>query len=130
MDNKNEILDHPNLSQTSAEKLNRNPLRRSVLYLVSMFLGGVFFYSFEDYGQTLPRQERVIYIFIHSLKIMIWSISLSLVLEIFRLILRKWKEKKMREKEIRDPLWFEVLEGGMGIWVLFMIVFVLFWFFK
>jgi len=130
MDKRNEILDRPNLSQTSTDNLSRNPIRRSILYLVTMFLGGVFYYSFEDYGQTLPRQERVIYLFIHSLKLMILSISLSLVLEIFRLILRKWKEKKTGEKEIRDPIWFEVLEGGMGIWVLFIIAFTLLWFFK
>jgi len=130
MDEKNEILDHSNLSETSTKKLSRNPIRRGTLYLVTMFLGGVFYISFDDYGQTLPRQERVIYIFIHSLKMMIGSISLSLVLEFFRLILRKWKEKKTGEKEIRDPFWFEVLEGGMGIWVLVMFVLILFWFFK
>ena len=130
MDQKNENLDHPNLSHTSTERLSRKPLRRSTLYLVTMFLGGMFYYSFDDYGQTLPRVERATYILIHALKTMALSIALSLVLELFRLILRKWKEKKTGEKERRDPIWFEVLEGGMGIWILFMIAFAILWFLK
>ena len=108
------ILDDDYTEQEVVEKeLTQNIRARVVIYLAIMMIGGSVILGLKMY---MP------YLMAIALAIMLQAIFLSLVLETIRYFFRKRKERKTRIKKIRDPFWFEVLEGGFSIWLLIMIL--------
>ena len=89
--------------------LTQNIRTRVILYFVIMLAGGSILLGLRFFAP---------YLFVFSFLMSLLAILLSLVLEAIRYSFRKRRERKSGIKEIRDPFWFEVLEGGFSIWIL------------
>jgi len=123
-----EILDSDlNKSNLSGqEELTSKIYLRSVIYFNIMAIGGCAYY----WG--LPQYSHVsIYALLCGSIIFIFQgLVISLILEVFRFFRRKHKFKKRGIKLNVDPFWFQVVEGGFGIWILFMAVQIVFYLVK
>jgi len=89
---------------------------RSGLYLLIMILGGMVYhrYYYGNFGLSNSIYFAVV--------ITSFCIFISLILEIFRLYIRKIKPTK---NNIMDPVWFLILEGGFSVWLLlFLLIFI------
>ena len=71
-------------------------------------LGGIFLSIWWMLGQAFEQIFGLIFI--------------SLVLEIVRYFFHKRKEKKAGRTLLRDPFWFQIMEGAFAIWLLFSLV--------
>jgi len=106
------ILDDDYTEEEVVNKnLTRNIPTRVIIYLAIMMVGGSIVLGFKIF---MP------YLIVFAFAITVQAIILSLVLETIRYFFRKRKEEKTGVREIRDPFWFEVLEGGFSIWLLIM----------
>lgn len=100
---------------------------RSVIYFTIMVIGG-----FPYYWTMLDDPQSYSYpiLFIGTLIIIAMCCFLSFILELFRLLSRKRKARKTGKKIIQDPFWFQVLEGGFGIWIMFAVLYIVTLFLK
>jgi len=112
-----EILDEEftNQGKESSIKLSENRVRKTVLYFAIMLAGG-FAYQYYQLGGIFIS---VWWMLSQELSTIFWAMFISLVLEGFRYWIHRRKEKKAKKSIPRDPFWFQIIEGGFAIWILF-----------
>jgi hypothetical protein len=115
MDQEKEILDDDfnKPDEIGEGQLTSNINIRAVVYFIVMiFTGSAYCWH------TLPKQAEEKFFF-SAFVFILQCVFLSLILEIFRFYIRKRKFKKTGIKINYDPFWFQVIEGGFAIWILF-----------
>lgn len=109
-----EPLDEDLLPEDKNEHgLTSLPVRKASFYLLVMLLGQL---AIEYW---LTRQIGV-YSIPYVLTGVLYPLLISTGLEAFRWWRHRRKEQRRAELIPRDPFWFQVLEGGMAIWMLFL----------
>ncbi len=94
------------------EHLTPNISGRTVGYLGIMLLSGA-----VAYYLMYPMASLIVHV-LGALILIIIPTLISLVLESFRYLFRKRREKKSGQIERRNPFCCEVVEGGFSIWLL------------
>lgn len=118
MEENDQILDdefHPH-KEPGKEELTSNVNTRALIYLVIMIIPG-FLYHYIGLSNDQGNNLLIILLSV-SVVFPLQCIFLSFILEIFRYFMRKRKFRKTGIKVYYDPFWFQVLEGGFGIWIL------------
>ncbi len=93
-------------------KLTANLVLKSCLYLLLMSLGQLGF----EYWLTRTLSVYSIRPVLYDLLL---PIAVSFMLEACRWLLHYHRQQKTGITIPRDPYWFQVLEGGFAIWLLF-----------
>lgn len=113
-----EILDDEQLNNGKEiiDKRTKNLTKNTVTYLIITAIGSLAIFYFEFKDTLLPLnfssyKEMTIYRIIGCL-------LLSLILESFRFLRRKFKNKESNALTLIDPFWFQVIEGAFAIWIL------------
>lgn len=114
-----EILDDNSLD-TFNDKRTKNIKQRSWIYLLIMIIGGSIYIYFAILKMFIPYL-----LIITSFGYILTAIVISIILESFRHLMRKRKERKAVVKSKYDPFWYQVLEGGFAIWILLMGIIIL-----
>jgi len=99
--------------------LTSHMVLKSIAYVLIMFGVGVAYYA-STY--TVYKSINLNAIIISSIVFICSCLSLSLILEGFRFYWRANKARKEGVRKIFDPFWFQVLEGGFGIWIIVIVI--------
>ncbi|MBR9920016.1 MAG: hypothetical protein GYB31_04195 [Bacteroidetes bacterium] len=113
-----QIIDtDPDRDEALAEKSERQKalVKKSVVYFVVMGIAGSLLHTLQT-GINFP------YSFAGAIGFIGVCMFLSVLLELVRSFFRKRKEKKTEEVKAVDPFWFQVVEGGFALWILFAVL--------
>lgn len=96
------------------DKRTTYPVFRAIGYLALMLLGEVAFeYWFTRQLSSYSLRPILAGFF--------FPVLISTILELLRCLLRRFKQRKEGVWLNNDPLWFQIIEGAMAIWILFLL---------
>lgn len=111
----NQSLDEDLLPDPKDEPdLSKRRLRRAIIYLLIMLLGQVLI----EYWFTRSLSIYSIYFVFTGV---LYPLLVSAGLEAYRWWRHRKKEQRFGQSIPRDPFWFQLIEGGLAIWLLFLV---------